>query len=180
MALIDTSGSRGRGIGSKFVKLNFSISGSTSKAWSFSIFFFLLPLSLATILTSFTILSMNTCWPAMAARRNRHSWPPCNNPKYSTPFYNCVVKQKICAVEGRRRNLETEEELQWCWLSLVRCPELLNCLIRLPQTEVGFMVTLVDTKFGVGCSLLLWKFGLPVVGKKSTPLNSFRISSITL
>ena len=39
-------------------------------------FFFLFPLSRATNLTSFTKSSMNTCWLAMAARRNRHSAPP--------------------------------------------------------------------------------------------------------
>ena len=41
-------------------------------------FFFLLPLSLATILTSLTIRSMKTCCPATAARRNLQSCPPYN------------------------------------------------------------------------------------------------------
>ena len=59
------------------------------------------------------------------------------------------------------------------------CPGLLNSLMGLPPTEVGLVVTLVDTKFGLVYSLLLQRLGLPVVGKKSTfLLNSTASGSI--
>ena len=43
---------------------------------------------------------------------------------------------------------------------------LLNSLTRLPRTEVGLVVTLVDTKIGL-CSLLLHRLMLAGIGKHS-------------
>ena len=54
-------------------------------------------------------------------------------------------------------------------------PGPLNSLIGLPRTEI---VTLVDTKFRLICSLLLRRLGLPVLGKKSTPLLSDSVKGI--
>ena len=39
-----------------------------------------------------------------------------------------------------------------------------------PQTEIGLMLTLMDKKFGLVCSLLLCRLQLPAAGKRSAPL----------
>ena len=41
---------------------------------------------------------------------------------------------------------------------------------RATTDEVGLVLTLMDKKFGLLCSLLLCRLGLPVAGKKSTHL----------
>ena len=61
--------------------------------------------------------------------------------------------------------------------------EVLNSLVGLPQTEVGLVITPVDKKFGLVCSPLMCSFGLPVAGKKSTPLkehNTFTFIELDL
>lgn len=78
-----TVGSSGNGNGSKLAKLNLTASGSESRCCNLSAFLFRLPLSLATLFTSFTTLSMNTCWRARYARMRWLSVLPVNNWKYS-------------------------------------------------------------------------------------------------
>ena len=50
----------------------------------------------------------------------------------------------------------------------------MNSLIGLPQTEVGLVVTPVDTMFGVACCLLLGRLRLPQteVGLVVTPVDT--------
>ncbi|CAH2049623.1 unnamed protein product, partial [Iphiclides podalirius] len=71
MPFMVTAGSSGNGIGSKLAKLNLNASGSASSCCSRSAFLLRLPLSRATLFTSFTSLSMNTC---CLARNERVRW----------------------------------------------------------------------------------------------------------